>query len=85
MSTTETAPELYGFAVYPADMGDSFDPFIIDVPTMGGPEVAARRAWWFVFHQLGPQGIEPEEFLVCEWINGNPGRLVDSGGFKVQA
>jgi hypothetical protein len=80
----------YSFAVYPASMqdGDPFDSFVLDVPTISHvgrhPEAvedaAARRAWWSAFHLLGPRGIEPEQFSVCCWREGEPGPLVRSGG-----
>lgn len=78
----------YTFAVYPASMvdGDPFDSFLLEVPTLdrddAAEDKAARRAWWTVFHQLGPQGIEPEEFNVCCWRDNAPGPLVLSGGIQ---
>lgn len=77
-----TSPEVFTFAVYPTALDGSFDVLVLDVPTLSGEEFAARRAWWTAFHQLGPRGIEPEQFTVCEL---NPeteqlGRLVTSGG-----
>jgi hypothetical protein len=82
-----TGPRVYTFACYPTDFGDSFEAFLLDVPTMGNEDVAARRAWWVAFHQLGPQGFEPEDFAVCEWRTAEnlPGRPVSSGGFVVTA
>lgn len=71
----------YSFAVYPADFGDRFEEFLLDVPTTLGHEAAARRAWWAAFHILGPTGVEPEEFSVCAWQDNEPGPLVSSGGF----
>lgn len=77
-----TAPATFTFAVYPASMedGDPFDAFLLEVPTTQGEDAAARRAWWSVFHLLGPKGIEPEDFNVCCWRNNAPGPLVESGG-----
>lgn len=77
-----TGPRVYTFAVYPSDMGDAFDAFLVDVPTLGDANVAARRAWWTAFHWAGSRGIEPEAFTVCVWstCDGTPGRLVTSGG-----
>jgi hypothetical protein len=75
-----SSPELFTFAVYPADFGDGFESFLLEVPTLSGLAVAARRAWWSAFHILGPRGVEPEEFSVCVWKDGAPGSLVTSGG-----
>lgn len=77
-----SAVMVYTFVCYPSVIGDLFEPFLMDVPTLGNEDVAARRAWWTAFHRLGPQGVEPEQFSVCEWdarANG-PGRLVTAGG-----
>lgn len=78
-----TSVTRYSFAVYPADMGHRFEPFILDVPTLSGVDFAARRAYWQAFHLLGPRGVEPEEMLVCQWCEpaGVPGRAVGPGGF----
>jgi hypothetical protein len=73
--------QTFTFAVYPTALDDSFDSFLMDVPTMNGADAAARRAWWSAFHILGPRGFEPEQFTVCEWVNNSPGRLVTMGGF----
>jgi hypothetical protein len=76
-----TGIETYTFAVYPADFDESvFEAFLVDVPSLSGEDHAARRAWWTAFHQLGPRGIEPEQFAVAQWVNDSPGRLVTSGG-----
>jgi hypothetical protein len=59
-----------------------FESFVLEVPTMNGDDVAARRAWWSAFHMLGPRGVEPEEFEVFELVEGcRRGRQVSSGGF----
>ena len=81
------APSTFMFAAYPASMmeGDPFESFLLEVPTMGGEEQAARRAWWSVFHLLGPRGIEPEQFTVCCWRDGQLGPLVSSGGIVEEA
>ena len=71
----------YTFAVYPTALDDSFESFLMDVPTTQGEDPAARRAWWQAFHMLGRRGFEPEQFTVCAWHNNMPGRLVGSGGF----
>ena len=78
------SPSTFTFAVYPASMvdGDPFDSFLLDVPTLQGEEQAARRAWWQVFHLLGSQGVEPEQFLVCCWRDNQPGPPVGSGGIE---
>lgn len=77
---TPAQVETYTFAVYPSDLSDRFDSFLIDVPTLSGHGAAARRAWWQVFHLLGPRGIEPEDYSVCCWIDNAPGPLVTMGG-----
>lgn len=79
-----SAPATFTFAVYPSSLvdGEPFDSFLLDVPTLQDEAAAARRAWWSVFHLLGPRGIEPEEFTVCCWRNGGPGPLVTSGGIE---
>lgn len=81
---TATTPQVFTFAVYPATMqdGEPFDSFLLEVPTLAGEPEAARRAWWSVFHLLGPKGIEPEEFCVCCWRDGKPGPPVGSGGIE---
>jgi hypothetical protein len=82
----------YAFEVIPAnwETGEPFrfEPFLIDIPTAersdDDHDRCARRAWWSVFHMLGPQGIEPEDFVVLEWdqeLTGDPRRVVGSGGF----
>lgn len=76
-----TEVEVFSFAVYPADFDDSFDAFILEVPTLSGEEAAARRAWWQVFHYLGQRGFEPEDFAVCAWRDNKPGPPVGMGGF----
>ncbi len=80
-----TAPAVFTFAVYPADFRDTadgglFDSFLLEVPTLSGEGAAARRAWWSVFHLLGPKGIEPEQFSVCCWRDNKPGPAVLSDG-----
>lgn len=82
MLSAQAQPEVFTFAVYPADMGDAFDAFLIDVPTLINEDAAARRAWWTAFHMLGPKGFEPEDFTVCAWRNDSPGPLVTSGGYS---
>lgn len=82
-----SAPATFTFAVYPSDFrdtseGGAFDSFLLEVPTTQGEDAAARRAWWSVFHLLGPRGIEPEEFSVCCWRDNAPGPLVKSGGIE---
>ncbi len=83
-TATKVEPERFTFAVYPADYaadsGGSFDSFLLEVPTLSGEDFAARRAWWSAFHLLGPQGVEPEDFLVACWRNDAPGPAVGSGG-----
>lgn len=74
-------PTIYSFAVYPADPdGGRFDPFVLDVPGLSGRDAAARRAWWSVFHLLGPRGVEPEEYVVHVWTGSSDGELVTSAG-----
>lgn len=77
-----SGPELYSFAVYPADPdAATFDPFVLDVPSLLGLETAARRAWWSAFSYLQRQGtVEPEDFVVHEWTGSSDGRLVTSEG-----
>lgn len=79
------APDVHTFAVYPSALDETFDPFLLDVPTLGTVEAAARRAWWAAFHRLGAQGIEPEQFTVCAWVDDAPGQLVTAGGFASSA
>lgn len=74
-------PDTFSFAVYPyPDGAATFDPFILDVPSMIGPDAASRRAWWSAFTLLGPQGVEPEEFTVHVWADGADGPKVGPGG-----
>jgi hypothetical protein len=79
MSTVPT----FTFEVVPVD-GASFDPFVIDVPSLSGEGFAARRAYWSAFYLLGPRGIEPEEFAVNEfdYDTATAGRGVGPGGFE---
>lgn len=79
---TSAAPDVFTFAVYPSDFGDSFESFLLEVPTLTGEDAAARRAWWSAFHILGPRGVEPEAFTVCAWRDNKPGPLVTSGGLN---
>lgn len=80
-SAAPVALATFAFEVVPAGTA-TFEPFALDVPSMSGEGFAARRAWWSVFHLLGPQGIEPEEYVVRELLEGDvAGRLVTSGGF----
>lgn len=72
-------PEVFTFAVYP-EGGASFDPFLLEVPSLSGRGFAARRAWWSVFHLLGPRGIEPEQYRVNVWEDEQDGPVVGSGG-----
>jgi len=59
-----------------------FTPFLIEVPVLNLDDIgpAARRAYWQVFHLLGSQGIEPEDFEVFQWSDTGRGRKVDRGG-----
>lgn len=83
-----TVVDTYTFSVIPTGDFD-FVAFLIDIPTLAkdddGAARAARRAWWTAFHMLGPNGAEPEDFSVAEWIGsdkrGHRGREVNSGGF----
>lgn len=68
--------QTYTFAVYNLDDDPPFDAFLLEVPTTQSVDAAARRAWWSAFHRLGPSGIEPEQFQVCQWVDNAPGRLV---------
>lgn len=75
-----TSVETFTFGVYPSALDESFESFVIEVPSTQGEDAAARRAWWQVFHLLGPRGFEPEEFTVCQWRDERLGRLVTAGG-----
>jgi hypothetical protein len=73
-------PPVFTFEVVPVREG-AFEPKLLDVPSLSGEGFAARRAWWTVFHLLGPQGFEPEDFQVFEFSDeGGRGREVTSGG-----
>ena len=74
---------VFTFEVYATGFGEVFEPFVLDVPSLSGEDFAARRAWWSVFHLLGPRGIEPEDFEVRAYDGTatGTGRLVSSGGF----
>lgn len=78
-----TQPPLYTFECLPVAGQADFEPFVLDVPSLSGEDFAARRAWWSVFHLLGPRGIEPEAFEVRDYFAAatGTGRLVSSGGF----
>lgn len=78
---TMTTPDRLTFAVYPADMGDGFDAFLIDVPTLDGDlDRAARRAYFSTMAHLAPRGVDVDDFAVCVWADGRPGPLVGPGG-----
>lgn len=73
METTTTPRPIptYTFAVTPAIGTDAdFAPFLLDVPSLSGEDVAARRGYWVAFNLLGRQGYEPEQFSVCAWRDG---------------
>jgi hypothetical protein len=80
-----SAAATFTFAVYPSDFGDSFDGYLMDVPTTGGQQVAARRAYFAAMAQLAGHGIDVDGFHVCCWINDKPGPLVGPGGLEVQS
>lgn len=73
-------PERFQFEVLPADMdGGPFDPFILEVPTLSGLEVAARRAYFSAMAMLA-NVAEPEDFRVLVYGGPKSGTLVNSGG-----
>jgi hypothetical protein len=69
----------FPFEVVPVEAG-TFEPFVLDVPTLSGRGFAARRAWWSAFHVLGPRGLEPEQFEVYVFDGDVRGDRVGAGG-----
>jgi hypothetical protein len=75
-----TKPERFSFEVLPSDMdGGSFDPFILEVPSLMGIEPAARRAWFSALAMLA-NIAEPEDFKVLVVGGPKSGTLVNSEG-----
>jgi hypothetical protein len=82
------APQLdtYTFAVYPADFDDSFEAFLLDVPSYDQGR-AARRAYFSAMAHMAGRGFDVEDFSVCVWVGsddrGRPGPLVGPKGVCV--
>jgi len=71
-------PEVFTFEILPLD-DDAFEPMLLDIPTLSGPDFAARRAYWTAFHYLGSRGFDVDEFEVREY--GGESRRITAGGF----
>jgi hypothetical protein len=73
--------DLYSFAVYPADLGDAFEPLLLDVPS-SSQDAAARRAYFSVMALMAGRGLDVDAFAVCVWAEGKPGPPVGPGGIE---
>lgn len=74
----------FPFEVVPVEAG-TFEPFVLDVPTLSGRGFAARRAWWTAFHHLGRQGIDVDAFEVYAFDGDERGDRVTAAGLEPAA